>query len=258
MANQNFENNLQSVYQIPFDVIELPSKGILYPNKIDRVKVEYLVGNDENILTSINLINNGQVFDVLLQRKVKDLPFRTDELLIGDRNAILIWLRATAYGAKYPVKVTDPNTGEELDGEMDLTKLKPKYLEFQPDENGLFTFTLPVSGKVVKFKLLTVRDERELLQTSELKIKKGGSVSTLLTDRLTRIIKSIDGNTDGIHIMNEVGVMLAGDSLALRKFYEKVEPGYESKIDIETPSGGVVNSFFRIGPDFFYPDLRIS
>jgi len=256
MANSNYEN--QPVYQIPFDVLELPSKGILYPNKIDRVKVEYLVGNDENILTSFNLIQNGQVFDILLQRKVKDLPFRTDELLIGDRNAILIWLRATAYGTHYPVKVNDPDTGEELEGALDLTKLKPKYLNHQPDENGLFEFVLPISKKVVKFKLLTVKDERELLQTSEQKMKRGSNISTLLTDRLTKFIKSIDGNTDGIHIMNEVQIMLAGDSLALRKFYEQVEPGYESKVDVELPSGGVVNSFFRIGPDFFYPDIRVS
>jgi hypothetical protein len=257
MANNNFENS-QPTYQIPFDIIELPSLGKLYPENTSKVKVEYLVSNDENILTSLNLINNGQVFDVLLQRKVKDLPFRSDDLLIGDRNAILIWLRATAYGVKYPVRVNDPNSGEEIEGELDLSKLKPKFLSEQPDENGLFTFTLPVSGKVVKLKLLTVKDERDLFQASEQKMKKGSSISTLLTDRLARIIKSFDGNTDAIHIYNQVQMMLAGDSLAIRKHYELIEPGYESKIDIDLPSGGVVNSFFRIGPDFFYPDIRLS
>ena len=115
---------MSAEFEIPFDVLPLPSKGLLYPGREDTVKVQYLTASDENVLTSQNLIKSGKVLDVLLARKVKDLNMPVGNLLVGDRNAIMIWLRATGYGEKYNVMLTDPNTYEEFEYEVDLNLLK--------------------------------------------------------------------------------------------------------------------------------------
>jgi hypothetical protein len=195
MSTENNNNSLP--IEVPFDVIELPSKGLLYPGKNNTAKVQYLTAADENILTSPNLIKNGKVLDILLDRKVKDSPVPVKDMLVGDRNAIMIWLRATGYGEMYPVKLTDPTSGEDFDYEVDLNELKSKPLTAEPDENGLFTFELPRSKKTIKFKLLTVGDEQSIIKKSELRDKKMKSqISNTLTYRLETQIQSIDGNTD--------------------------------------------------------------
>ena len=114
-----------------------------YPGRVSEVKVEYLTAEDENIITSPNLIRSGKVLDILLQKKLKDSPIRYQDMLVGDRNAIMIWLRATGYGEMYQVKLNDPETGEEFETEIDLNLLESKPLGAQPDENGEFSFTLP-------------------------------------------------------------------------------------------------------------------
>ena len=96
MSNKNQTQEVQ--FQIPFDVIPLPSKGLLYPGQEGTVKVEYMTAMDENVLTSPNLIKSGKVLDMLMERKVKQSPVPIEKLLVGDRNAIMIWLRATGYG----------------------------------------------------------------------------------------------------------------------------------------------------------------
>ena len=124
MSNEKKNNNEEIVFETPFDVLELPSKGLLYPGKPSTVKVEYLTAADENVLTSPNLIRSGKVLDVLIERKIKSKEIPMSSLLVGDRNAIMIWLRATGYGEMYPVKMTDPTTFEEFETEIDLTTLK--------------------------------------------------------------------------------------------------------------------------------------
>ena len=138
MSNVNKQQTQEVQLQAPFDVIPLPSGGLLYPGQQGNVKVEYMTAMDENILTSPNLIKSGKVIDVLMERKIKESPVPMDQLLIGDRNAIMIWLRATGYGEIYPVKLTDPNSGVEFEHEIDLNALKTKELPkgVEPDENG--------------------------------------------------------------------------------------------------------------------------
>ena len=103
MESQNFldPNHVPDEYKVPYDIIELPSQGLLYKNKKSKIKVEYLTAYDENVLTSPNLLNSGKVLDVLIERKVKDLGFDVSELLSGDRMAILIYLRTTGLGNEY-------------------------------------------------------------------------------------------------------------------------------------------------------------
>ena len=242
--------------EVPYDVIPLPSKGLLYPGRKPTVEVEYLTAMDENILTSPNLLQSGKFVDVLLKRKIRAGQINPQELLIGDRNAIIIWLRATGYGEKYPVTVQTPD-GEEFESEVDLTELKQKEIGATPDENGLFDFTLPMSKKKIKFRLLTAKDEDDLQKREDAQRKRKSEVLDTLTHKMGTHIMSVDGRTDKEWIHNFVRVMPARDSLELRKYINKIEPGVDLSITVEGPGGDPVDSFLVIGPDFFWPDFGL-
>lgn len=256
MSNEK-QKNQEFTFEVPFDVIPLPSGGVLYPGKTGEVKVEFLSAEDENILTSPNLIKSGKVLDVLLEKKLKGSQISYQDMLIGDRNSVMIWLRATGYGEMYPVKLTDPGTGEEFETEIDLSTLGTKPLGAEPDENGEFTFELPKSKKKIKFKLLTVSDESSIIQRSEKRSKLTKSpISESLTYRLQTQIKEIDGNRDPNFITRFIQVMPAFDSLKFREYSDKIEPGIELEVDVEGPSGNF-RSYFPIGLNFFWPNARV-
>lgn len=261
MSTENLNNTQNSstntTFEVPYDVIPLPSKGILYPSRKETIEVRYLVGEDENILTSPNLLQSGKFIDVLLDRKIRSKEVHPLDLLVGDRNAILIWLRATGYGEMYPITVVDPNTEETFDTEIDLTTLKLKPLGADPDENGYFDFTLPMSKKNIKFRLLTARDEDEINKRADAQSKKKGTYTDILTFKLGTQVMSIDGNSDKEWIHNFVRVMPARDSLALRKYIASIEPGIDLNVTVEVPGGNPIESFLVIGPDFFWPDIRV-
>jgi hypothetical protein len=246
-------------FQAPFDVIPLPSKGLLYPGQQGTVKVEYMTAMDENILTSPNLIKSGKVIEILIERKIKESPVPFDQLLIGDRNAIMIWLRATGYGEMYPVKLTDPTSGVEFETEIDLSILKTKELptNIEPDEKGEFSFVLPKSNKKIKFRLLTVGDEKSISSRAE-KYEKAtkSQISNLLTYRLQAQIKEIDGNRDINFIQQFINVMPAYDSLKFREYSDAIEPGIDMSAEVEGPTG-TFQAPITIGLNFFWPNVRV-
>lgn len=248
--------NQQVRVEVPYDVIPLPSKGLLYPGKSPTIEIEYLTAMDENILTSPNLLQSGKFVDVLLKRKVRPGQVKVKDLLIGDRNAILIWLRATGYGEKYPVTIQTPD-GEEFESEVDLTQLKQKEIGAEPDENGLFDFTLPMSKKKIKFRLLTAHDEDELTKREDAQRKRKAEILDTLTHKIGTHIMSVDGRTDKEWIHNFVRVMPARDSLEFRKHINNIEPGVDLSISVEGPGGDSIDSFLVIGPDFFWPDYGL-
>jgi hypothetical protein len=257
MSNEINKTNEFS-FEVPFDVLPIPSKGLLYPGNRDSIKVQYLTASDENILTSPNLIKNGKVLDVLIERKVKDSPVPVDDMLVGDRNAIMIWLRATGYGEMYPVKLTDPVTGEEFEHEIDLNTLKIKEIGAQPDENNEFSFEMPKSKAKIKFRMLTVRDEREILQKSEKRAKLTKSpITNLLTSRLERQIVEINGNRDINYISKYIEVIPAFDSLKFREYVDSIEPGIDMTVEVEAPSGEPFQASVPIGINFFWPNARV-
>jgi hypothetical protein len=150
----------------PYDIIPLPSEGKLYKNKKSKIKVSFLTASDENILTSPNILYSGDFLEILLNRKILEPELRYKDLLPGDRDAIMIWLRATGYGEMYPVTILDENN-VPFDTEIDLTKLKINNLPVDPDNEGLFPFVLPMSKSIVKFKLLTISEVDELEKIAE-------------------------------------------------------------------------------------------
>lgn len=153
---------------LKYDIIQLPSNGQCYRNKVDRVPVAFLTAYDENIITSPNLYKDGLVIDYLLKSKVVNSEINVEDLVSGDADAIILYLRATSYGPDFPIVVSDPDTGEQIDTTIDLTKLKPRDFKLVGDENGHFEYTTPILKDKIKFRYLTRKQERQLRQVTEL------------------------------------------------------------------------------------------
>ena len=140
----------------------MPSNGECYPSKIKNVPVAYLTAYDENIITSPNLYRDGLVIDYLLKNKIVNKDINVEELVSGDVDAIVLFLRATSYGTDFPISAQDPETGENIETTVDLTTIKSKEFKLKGDKNGHFSYTLPKSGVEVKFKYLTRKEENDL------------------------------------------------------------------------------------------------
>lgn len=169
-----------------FDVIPLPSKGECYENKTPKIAVSYLTANDENMIVSPNLYRDGLILDYLLKAKIKNNTIDPDDLLEGDRDAIILWLRATGYGTQYPVTVTDNKTGIDFDTVVDLTQIKHKPFTLKGDENGYFDYELPVTKHKVKFRFLThgdIKQIEEIEKDEQINIKK---------EHLNRIVEDLN------------------------------------------------------------------
>jgi hypothetical protein len=238
----------------PYDLIPLPSEGKLYPNKKKVVKVAYLTTADENILTSPNLVESGDFLEILINRKLLEPSLRYIDLLPGDRNAIMIWLRATGYGEMYPVTIYD-NDGEPFDTEINLTELKTVNLTIDPDEDGLYSFTLPVSKNRIKFKLLTIGDMEELEDESE--SRKGDFVNSESTMILEAQIVSINDNKDRAFISDYVENMRVLDAKKLREYMNSISCGIDMSISVKSPKGDMVNTFLPLTTKFFWPDFEV-
>ena len=168
IAEETMFNEATSDSFAQYDVIQLPSNGQCYKNKMDRVPVAYLTAYDENIITSPNLYKDGLVIDFLLKNKIVNKEINPDDLVSGDVDAITLFLRATSYGPEFPIVVRDPETGEQIDTVVDLTTLKPRDFKLVGDENGWFEFETPLKKDKIKFRYLTRKQEKQLQKITEL------------------------------------------------------------------------------------------
>ena len=147
-------------YQFPTEEVSLPSKGLLYPKdsplSSGKVDIKYMTAKEEDILTSPNLIKQGTVVDILLESVIVTEGVSIDDLLVGDKNAIMIAARILGYGKDYNVNILDPDSGEENPVVVDLTKLKNREISDKTYKNGNeFEFELPNSKRKLTFKGLT-------------------------------------------------------------------------------------------------------
>ena len=161
----------ESQYGFPTEVLSLPSNGLIYsedsPLRSGTIDVKYMTAKEEDILTSNNLIEQGIVITKLLESVIANPKVKLDEMLIGDKNAIMIGTRILGYGSEYNIMLTDPDTQERVEYTVDLSKLNNKKIDESIYENGnLFSFELPNSKRVVEFKLLTHGDEKEVTEKS--------------------------------------------------------------------------------------------
>ena len=179
---------------LQYDVIPLPSNGQVYKNKLARIPVAYLTAYDENIMTSPNLYRDGLVIDMLLKNKIVNNAINPDDLVSGDADAIILFLRSTSYGNEFPISVNDPETGEQIDTTIDLSTLKYKEFKLVSDENGHFDFKTPIKKDDIKFRYLSRKQEKLLQKQAEME-NLGVKAFTLERERETLAAAMKDDQT---------------------------------------------------------------
>ena len=211
--------------KFPTEVVDLPSQGLLYPKdsplSSGKIEIKYMTAREEDILTSANLIKKGVVIEKLLESLVIDKSIKIDDLLIGDKNAVLIAARILAYGKEYNVEYD----GQKI--EVDLTQLKDKKLDESKVSKGVneFDFELPATKRKLTFNLLTSGDEKEIEKEIEGYRKIGDGIGYDLTTRLKYQIVSIDGDSKRASINSFVeNEFLSRDSMAFRNEVFRIMP----------------------------------
>ena len=245
-------------HKFPSEVIDLPSEGKLYseghPLKDGKIEIKYMTAREEDILTSQNLIKKGVVIDRLMDSLILTPGVKSDDLILGDKNAVMVAARVLAYGPEYVCEVLNPNTNETLNHTFNLADCPFKKLPDGITENK-FEITLPISKKVITFKLLTGKEE--VIITEELKASKkiGSDVLPELTTRLRHTITSVDGDESQSTISNFVQNLLARDSMYLRSEIKKVSPDIELSQEIEI-GGESVKVDIPMTVGFFWPEAE--
>lgn len=241
-----------SEFKLPTETVELPSKGLLYPEDSELAKgtieIKYMTAKEEDILTNQSYIKNGTVLDKLLKSVIVS-KINFDDLLIGDKNAIMIAARILGYGSEY---IFEYNNEEHT---VDLSQIENKPLkeELFTSRTNEFTFTLPKSGNVVTFKLLTHKDEQDINRELEGLKKINKDASPELSTRLKYILTSVEGNRERKDIRNFVdNYLLAQDSRALREYIKEIQPDVDLTF---FPSNGSDRVNIPIGVSFFWPDI---
>jgi len=248
--------------KFPTETVTLPSKGLLYPkdNPLSKGEIEmkYMTAKEEDILTNNNYIRQGTVIDKLLQALIVS-KINYDDLLIGDKNGILIAARILGYGKDYTFKYLDER-GREREGFIDLSELKEKELNKELFESGIneFKFITPKSNDELTFKILTHGDEKKIEAEIKGLLKINPNSSADVTTRLKYIIISVNGKREIGEIRNYVdNYLLAPDARALRDYYNKIQPDIELKFipDDENYTGEGIA--VPISLNFFWPDSEL-
>ena len=246
----------KSKFKFPTEVVELPSKGLIYPkdNPLSSGKIEmkYMTAREEDILTNQNYIQKGIVLDKLLESLIVS-KVNYKDIVVGDKNALLIASRVLGYGKDYTFKAIGKEGFSEFT--VDLTTLKDKVLKkkdlIEEGANG-FEYTLPTTNKSITFKILTHGDEIAIEKeiAGQNKIRPGSNPE--ITTRLKYIITSIDGDSEKKTIREFVdGYLLAKDSRALREEIRRVSPDVDLKY---TGEDGEEDINIPINLNFFWPD----
>ena len=244
-------------FKFPTEIIELPSNGLIYdkenPLSSGKIEMKYMTAKEEDILTNQSYISNGTVLDRLLKALIVSKVDYND-LIVGDKNALLIAARILGYGNDYVITYK----GEEV--KIDLSIIDNKKITNKDFESGKneFPFTLPKSGTVITFKLLTHGDEMKIEKEIKGLKKINPNGSPELSTRLKYMIVSVDGSSEKKDVREYVdNYFLAQDSRALRNYIKDFQPDVNLKVPVETIQGGEEDIQVPIGLTFFWPDADL-
>jgi hypothetical protein len=246
----NLINAATESFNLPHDVVILPTGGIFYKSKKKSIKVGYLTANDENYLMS-GLGSRDNIVMTLLRNKIYEHDLRPEELLDEDIQAILLFLRNTAFGPEYIVTMEDPNTGKKFEKTILLDELKIKKGKVQSNEDGTFTTKLPVSGANVKLRPLSFGDLYEIEKLVE--SYPNGRVAPKVTMKLQKQINELEGDNDLGKIAMFVDQLPIGDSKYIRNFLKENVPSLDLTQTILAPSGEKTDVDIVFGVEFFRP-----
>ena len=235
-AREQYENTQRS--KLPSIVIDLPSKGLIYPAdsilREGKVEMRYMTAYDEDIITNASYLQNGILFDKLIDA-VLLTPIKSKDIAPLDRDMLIVYSRILAYGPEYPISITDPKTKTVLDRIVDLSKLAQKPFDLVPDKNGEFDYT--------------VNDDITLKFAYNSKIQENATISQMLK-QLIRQVGTTRNDSDIEHFIRYE--FMARDAKTFRSYVQSNTPGIDTNIEFEGEDGGTFNSRFQFGADFFW------
>ncbi len=267
-ALAEYDTNKQKEKKFPTEIVELPSKGLIYPEgnplTTGTVEMKYMTAREEDLLTTQSLIKQGVVLDKLFQALIigngEGKKINYSDLIAGDKNAIMIAARVLGYGKDYEITVETPS-GDTITETVDLTTIDNKSVDeslMTPYQNS-FELELPVCQRTVTIKILNHRDEKNIEADvkSSKKLNKLRGVNNDVTVRLRHIITSIDGDESPKVIRDFVeNDLLAIDSKALREYYKNIAPDIDILVTLEDPdTGDDFDVSLPIGVNFFWPGV---
>lgn len=261
---QDYVTDIQTKYDGPTEVIDLPSRGYFYPEghplSDGKIEIKYMTAKEEDILSSTTLIKQGVVIDKLLQSLIIT-KVKYDDILLMDKNAIFIASRVLAYGNDYPVEITCPACQTKQTDHVDLSGFEEKTIDWSQFEKGktTFDFILPVTKKVITLKFLTHGDDKAITENLKAakKVSKITGVDPEFTTRLRQMIVAIDGNTDKAEIHKLSESMLSRDSMVLREFLKANTPDIDTSFHHECENCGhhTPKMAMPITVQFFWPGV---
>jgi hypothetical protein len=250
-------------WEVPVETVPLPSRGVIYPkgsyfHNRETVDIRAMTAREEDILTSRALVKKGTIINELIRSCISDRGVDPQDLVSGDRNALMVAIRITGYGSEYRVEASCEKCGHRGPQTFDLGGLSIKRLEVEPaipNENR-FTFDLPVTKKRVTFKILTGRDQEEIAaHAAKMRSVLPDSPDTAITSFIERSIVAVGDVTERTKISMFVKNMPAQDSRLLRKHVREIEPGIDLTCDMTCISCGEASRVeMPIGPTFLWPD----
>jgi hypothetical protein len=244
-------------FTLPTEMIELPSQGKVYDltNSLSSgtIEMKYMTAREEDILTNVNLLRQGVAIEKMLQSIIKS-PIKYEDLLLGDRNSLLIAARILAYGSAYSFEYFDSEADTKETISIDLNDLKNKEVDYSLYSNkNEFTFVLPNSKNTVTFKLLTVGDEKAI-EAEAKGLKKANIAVGEVTSRLKHQILSVNGNYEAKDVRDFVdNYLIAKDSNPLRSYITSISPDIDLTINFTLSSGKEITQSLPLTAEFFFP-----
>lgn len=237
--------------------------GLFYSSRTSVLYVKYITAREENVLTQPSLMENGYGLDLVLDSVIINKEFDVDELLIGDKQSLLIYLRSTSYGDNFPIVTQCPSCSQTGETKFELSSLVSKEIVEQPDDDGFFTFNMPkmkLNGEkvTIKFEPLRVKHEKYINNVVEQEKKDNKKYTSNVTLKFQSQIYSINGITDKDYIHKIIKKFPLKDSTELREYMEQVEPGIDSNIKIKCQNCNneyvtslyIDNNIFSLDPSY--------
>jgi hypothetical protein len=248
----------QQQYDFPTEVLDLPSKGLVYPKEHPLAKgtieIKYMTAKEEDILASQNLIKKGVVLDKLFESIIVDKKISPNDIIIGDKNAIILATRLLGYGPEYKMSFYSSKLATSVDTVVDLSEVKTKEVDFSLFSNkNEFDFETPISKNKIKFKLLTHGDELAIEKDITAIERFNKDTSADITTRLRYMISSVDGNSDVGAINRYINGMLARDSRAFRNYVKSISPDMDMTFTHTYDDGETEALPITMGVNFFWP-----
>ena len=266
---QNVQNTNDFSFVVPTEFVELPSGGKLYAANHplygkETIEIKQMTAKEEDMLTSRSLLKKGVALERVIASIITDKSIDPETLLVGDRNAIIIAARISAYGSEYNTQITCPSCSTQQEHSFDLNDISfvdtsSADNEFeglvQLQEDGTYTVTLPRSELLVGFKVLTGRDEKNMATGIEMDKKTKGSYEKNITRQLKNIIVSVNGNTTSEAVNYVVDNLPSIDARYLRQAYRSTVPNIDMTQNFECVECDFETALeVPLTADFFWPD----